>query len=423
MSKRRYQARDFQATNWDVVQEHLAGEGSVVFAIDVAKEVFLANLQREGRDTSYLVRWRHPEQSRAVVEKLIERFGAESLEVVMEPSGTYGDALRGLFHQAGVAVYRISPKRVHDAAEVYDGVPSLHDAKAATVIGRLHLERVSRRWEEPSGERLELQARLKELEVYQERYQSSVSRLEAQLSRHWPEAQRWVGLDSKSLLRLLARFGDAAAVSAAPEEARKLLRCSGGAALSREKIDGLVASAETTIGVVALEAERGLMRFFAKDLLELREHKRQQERVIEQRVSAAPTVEAMARIVGTTTSAVLVASAGSPVDYPDGASYLKGLGLNLKERSSGKQKGQLKITKRGPGVARHYLYFAVLRLIKASPVVQAWVEQKAQRDGGRKGKAIIAVMRKLTKALWHVSQGECFEVARLFDVRKLGLVP
>ncbi len=31
----------------------------------------------------------------------------------------------------GIALYRVSPKRVHDAAEVYDGVPSLHDAKAA----------------------------------------------------------------------------------------------------------------------------------------------------------------------------------------------------------------------------------------------------------------------------------------------------
>ncbi len=35
---------------------------------------------------------------------------------------------------------------------------------------------------------------------------------------------------------------------------------------------------------------------------------------------------------------------GTPVDYPNPHSYLKALGLNLKERSSGKHKGQLKIT-------------------------------------------------------------------------------
>jgi len=88
-------------------------------------------------------KWTHPQQTRAVVTGLLESFGPTRLEVVMEPSGTYGDALRGLFAAAGVAVFRISPKRVHDAAELYDGVPSLHDAKAAYLIARLHLDGVS----------------------------------------------------------------------------------------------------------------------------------------------------------------------------------------------------------------------------------------------------------------------------------------
>jgi len=51
----------------------------------------------------------------------------------MEPGGTYGDALLWQRRQAGIALYRVSPKRVHDAAEVFDGVPSLHDAKAADI--------------------------------------------------------------------------------------------------------------------------------------------------------------------------------------------------------------------------------------------------------------------------------------------------
>ncbi len=104
----------------------------------------------------------------------------------------------------------------------------------------------------------------------------------------------------------------------------------------------------------------------------------------------------------------------APQAYDNAASYLKSLGLNLKERSSGKHKGQLKITKRGPGVARRYLFFAALRWIKHDAGVRQWVERKAARDGGHKGKAIIAVMRKLTKALWHVAQGTRFDPAKLF---------
>ncbi len=34
----------------------------------------------------------------------------------------------------------MNAKRVSDAHEIYDGVPSLHDAKSATIITRLHRE-------------------------------------------------------------------------------------------------------------------------------------------------------------------------------------------------------------------------------------------------------------------------------------------
>jgi len=44
--------------------------------------------------------------------------------------------VRGLFEEAGFAVFRVSTKRVHDAAEVYDGVASLRDAKAVSIVWR-----------------------------------------------------------------------------------------------------------------------------------------------------------------------------------------------------------------------------------------------------------------------------------------------
>ena len=37
----------------------------------------------------------------------------------------------------------------------------------------------------------------------------------------------------------------------------------------------------------------------------------------------------------------------------------------------------------------------------------------------QKKKAVIAVMRKLAMALWHVAHGGRFDAAKLFDVRRL----
>ena len=149
-------------------------------------------------------------------------------------------------------------------------------------------------------------------------------------------------------------------------------------------------------------------------MLDTHQALRQVERVLEGEVQADPALERMASVVGKTTTAVLSGSLGPPQSYPDAASYLKSAGLNLKERSSGSYPGQLKITKRGPSVARRYLYPAALRWMVRDPQVQDWYQRKVQRDGGLKGKAIIALMRKLTKALWHVARGEHFDAAKLF---------
>ena len=110
---------------------------------------------------------------------------------------------------------------------------------------------------------------------------------------------------------------------------------------------------------------------------------------------------------------------GEPKKFASPSAYVKALGLNLKEKSSGKSKGGLHITKRGPGIARLFLYLAALRLVQSDHIVRAWYAKKVSRDGGRKQKALIALMRKLASALWHVADGSAFDSAKLFDVQRL----
>ena len=421
MSKRRYSAIEFNRVNWAMMTEQVTGQRAV-FAVDVAKEDFVGTLLDAERTPRVTVKWTHPQHTRALVEQVVELSGAaQQLDVAMEPSGTYGDALRWQLVSAGLAVYRVSPKRVHDAAEVYDGVPSLHDAKAAYVIGRLHLEGASQLWREPSPERRALAVQLNLLQLYKAREHSGINRLEAKLSRHWPEAVQVLEPGSVTLARLIATYGDAAQVAAQGEAARALMCRTGRGALRDEKIEQLLTSAEHTLGMPCVEAERRLLQVLAQDLLETREKLHGIERDLQRQVCADATLGYMATVVGEISSSVLVAAQGVPQSYPDTASYLKSMGLNLKERSSGKHRGQLKITKRGPGVARYYLYYAALRWIYKDPVVQSWYRRKVQRDGGLKGKAIVAVMRKIGKALWYVAQGAPFEPRKLFNVQDLDI--
>jgi transposase len=212
MSKRRYHAINFDKVNWAAIAECSAGQ-RIVFAVDVAKDDFVATLMSADRMPIETLKWTHPQQTKALVERVLDALGPTRLEVAMEPSGTYGDALRRLLVEAGVSVFRISPKRVHDASELYDGVPSLHDAKAAYLIARLHLDGVSQPWREPSQQRRSLCAQVGLLDMCRERHQHSLSRLEALLSRHWPELIRQIDVGSATVFKLSAAYGDANSVA------------------------------------------------------------------------------------------------------------------------------------------------------------------------------------------------------------------
>jgi transposase len=187
--------------------------------------------------------------------------------------------------------------------------------------------------------------------------------------------------------------------------------------LADAKIEALLRSAGHTLGMPCILEERELLRWQATAVIETHAELRRVEKLIVQAVAHDSALASLRTVVGPVTSAVLLAAQGSPLSYPDADSYCKGLGLNLTERSSGKHKGRLKITKRGPAVARFYLYFAALRLIANEAVVAKWFQAKTARPGALKGKQVVELMRKLAKALWHHAHGRLFQAEKLFNQR------
>jgi len=416
MAKRRYSTVNCKRVDWSALAEAMAGRRAV-FAVDVAKVKFVAALQEETGKTLVRVIWAHPFETAELLAGLEVLAHAGTLEVVMESSGVYGDALRWQLHQRGIAVYRVSAKRVHDSAEVYDGVPSLHDAKASELIGKLHWEGCSERWEILADARRDQLAQLRRLHQAKSRAQAERSRLEALLARHWPELPHLLALGSASLLRLVATYGGPAPLALLARSARQLLREVGGRLLAEEKIDAVLASARTTLGMPCTPGEVAQLRWQAEQVIAAQREKRQAERQLAQGISADEALAPMQEVLGKVTSAVLLATQGDPKGYPSAASYCKSIGLNLKEHSSGKHQGQLSITKRGPSLARFYLYFAALRLIARNPVIKRWYAIKTARPGAIKMKQVIELMRKLAKAFWHQANGHAFAVNRLVNLK------
>jgi len=408
MKKNNYRTKKVNDINWPQLREQFAGQ-SLVFAVDVAKEQQFALLSNPELSESVLLQWNQLEQTAELINELKQL--NTPITVVMESTSTYGDAMRHQFRQAGFTIHQASAKRVHDAKEVYDGVPSLHDAKAAWLIARLYKEGFTKPWHELDDKERELNAYRQEYELHQSQHERNQNRLEAFLSRHWPEVLPLLALDSVTLESLLIDYGSPEQIAANAGQAANDMRRWGKSCLSLEKIEAVIHSAATTLGQPCIEAERHYLQALAEELRHSRKQAKNAKQALEAVVKTEPGLKEMGLTIGRVTTAILIGLHLDPRHFGCARSYLKALGLNLKEKSSGQDHGKLTLTKRGSALARKYLYFAALRLIKSDPVLSAWYRSKV--DPRAKSKTVIAFMRKLAKALWHIARGQRFDARKL----------
>lgn len=359
-------------------------------------------------------RVRNPSEIPVLVALLRRLQAGRALQVALEPSGTYGDALRQALHDAGMSVWRVSPKASHDYAEIFDGVPSQHDGKDAAVVAELAALGKGRTWPlaAPSAWEQELTYWVERLESRRRLLQMWLGRLEGLLARHWPEATRVLRGSSHTLLQALAHYGSPAELAGDAEAATRLRRW-GGALLKASKVNELLAAARASVGVRPTAWERRRIQEEAEQACAMKKEYRVSQRELRRVAKGQAVLRAMGEAVGLPTACVLWASSGDPREYGSGPAYRKALGLNLRERSSGTHQGELRITKRGHPRSRQWLYFAALRLVQGA-AVRRWYEAKKARDGAEAKRAVVAVMRKLALAVYRVSHGSPFEASRLF---------
>jgi len=398
----------------DSLASRRPGEAAAV-GFDVAKKELLVVIRWP--DGRFERPWRvqNPGEIGMAVEKLKGFAMGRSVRVALEPSGTYGDALRQALHEAEMEVLRISPKAAHDYAEVFDGVPSQHDGKDAAVVAELAALGKGRVWpfavEDAWSEELTYwvdgldgQRRISDLWV---------GRMEGLLARHWPEATRVLKITSGTLLRALARYGGPAAL-AGDAEAEERLRRWGGTMLTAQKRQALLHSARATQGIRQGPWQQREVRDCAREILQARKNVRQGQRELRRLAWNHRVLQAQGAVVGVPTACVLWVNVGDPRQFDSGAAYRKAMGLNLVERSSGEEVGRLHISKRGSARARRWLYFAALRMVQRVGV-RSWYEAKKARDSDEAMRALVAVMRKLALALYQVgARQERFDSRRLF---------
>lgn len=411
---RAYRATKIKHVDWEKVVQGRDGQACWV-GNDVSKNDALAVLRWPDGSFERPCRLENPLEVTTWSTILAQLATGRTLIVALEPSGTYGDALRQALGDAGLTPHRVSPKAVSDFAEVFDGVPSQHDGKDAAVVAELAALGKSAPWpyEPPSESDQQLALWVDGLDIHRREYTTWCGRLEGLLARHWPEAARSLKVRSATLQHLLEHYGGPAALVADPRAAARLAKW-GGYYLRLEKIQQLLSDARYSQGVrqTAHDVER--IRKYAAKALAARREMQQARRQLRQLARKNPVIGAIASVVGLLTACVLYVYLGDPHDYHCGAAYRKAMGLNLKERSSGRWQGKLKITKRGWSQVRRWMFMSALRSIRQASL-WTWYQAKKERDQGKARGALVGIMRRLALAIYHVRvTGEPFDIQRLF---------
>jgi transposase len=419
-TKRTYNAIDVEKLELEALVGLLT-IGCIV-AIDVAKTKFVAAIATAAGEVLRLFRFEHPRQTGAFLRVLTALRDAKlEPRVVMEPTGTYGDAVRYQCHALEIPVHMMSPKHTHDFAEVLDGVPSMHDPKAAVALARLHAVRPAPRWEPASESRRDVRALLNERVPVARMHEIYFGHLEAHLARHWPELGTWVDVRAqRSWMALLKELTGPQAVATAPAQAIETLRRASRGQFAPERSRAIVESARATTGVPMTTGETTMLRSVVTSI----EQTTRQLDAIDARLADLTKGNAeltnMAAVVGPACAAAIIGHVGSPLAFASPRALEKAMGLNLKERSSGEKKGRLSITKRGPAQVRQFLYLAAIRMIDQDEILTAWYRARKAYARDAKMAAVVALMRKLARALWHVARGKAFDARKLFDARRLG---
>jgi transposase len=361
--------------------------------------------------------WRisNPSQIGDLITLLQQLRCGRCLRVAMEPSGTYGDALRQALADVEIEVRQVSAKAAHDYAEIFDGVPSQHDGKDAAVVAELAAHGKAREWPYNPGDAWdqELKYWAEWMEAQRRILQLWTGRIEGLLARHWPEATRILKVSSATLLRVLSWYGGPAPLAEDAQAATRVVRW-GRTYLGPEKVEALLSSARTSVGVRQQEWSHRQLHEYASQALKARQEVKHSQRQLRRLARGHEVLEAQGRVVGIATACVLWTHVGDPRDYFSAKAYRKALGLNLVERSSGTYKGKLRISKRGHPGPRRWLYFAAMRLVQQIGL-RRWYQAKKSKDGNGAKRALVAVMRKLVLALHGVAvDGRTFSASRLF---------
>lgn len=392
---------------------------TLIIGIDIAKYKHVARAQDfRGIDFSKALTFENTKHGFESLEQwiqlLLNKHDKQDVLIGMEPTGHYWLNLAHYLKGKGIKFVIVNPMHVKKSKELDDNSPTKNDVKDAKVIAQLVKDGRYAESNLPEGIYAELREGMKLYDLLSSDLQSVQGQVHNWIDRYFPEFltvfKDWEGKAALQVLKLcllpheLVTWDDNDLLAHIKEEAKR------GVGLVR--VRKLKDAGRRSIGIkegsnlAKMELETLLEKYclFQKKLEEL-------ESQLDELLKEIPGVTEILQIkgIGKPTVAGFFAEVGDLSKYKHPKQIQKLAGLNLRLNTSGKHKGQTKITKRGRPGLRALLFRVIMPLVAQNPAFKALHHYYTTRSVNplKKKQSLIALCCKLIRVLFAVATKQC----------------
>ncbi|QQE78244.1 IS110 family transposase [Alicyclobacillus sp. SO9] len=340
------------------------------------------------------------------IRKLQKAHSMDNVIIGMESTGHYWFNLSNWLVKQGIDVVLVNPMTTKRNKENRDNSPSKNDPKDALVIADV----VSRGYYTPFSPKEEAFRRIRVVVTNREHWVVERGRIENRIHRwldiRFPEyIQAFEDLFSTRSLATLRRFpAPSDMLKLTPERMVKIwgefMSRPGGARGTRKAMELLHLARQSVGDTVALEEDKWELTHLVDEYERVQKIVDEADEMIEKILPEIPGAD-LIRSAGATipATAAILAFGGDLSQLSHGNQLLRKAGLNLAERTSGKYKGQIKLTKRGNSLLRKHLYFTVFHLLSYNQAFQALHAHNIEVKRMTKMQSMMKLIGKLARML------------------------
>jgi len=334
------------------------------------------------------------------------RFGCDEVLVGYESTGPYAEPLVHYLANKKVRIVQVNPMHTKKMKEVNDNSPLKTDDKDPRVIADIIRLGRALTVVVPEGDAAYLRRLNNARERHVREQTAFLNQLQQLVFLIFPEFKTvFKDMKGKTAQHILKRYSTPERIGTLSKEALgEEMRKRSMGKFGLKDAESLIGLARETVGIK--EGIAGIFMDIKHVLLQLEAEVRFISEIEAEMGATLERIPWSVRLLsikglGIVSVAGLIGEVGDFSKFSTQSEIMKLAGLDLYEISSGKRKGEKRISKRGRGLLRKILFYAAIQMIRQNGIMYEYYARLTGR-GMERMRALIAVSRKLLRIIYAI---------------------